>query len=104
MGAYANNTNLAAKGILALRAFGELCSLVDPDDATCAGYVSTAQAHAATWEAMSYTEIDSPHYKMSFSARDSAYSVKCTYSPTFPKKVRVRSQTCLASCFTHLNY
>ena len=76
MGKFPNNTNLAAKGIIALKAFGEVCALVNQTDPTCAAYGEAAQGYAQTWEALSYTEVGGNHYKISFNARDSAYSLK----------------------------
>jgi len=76
MGKFPNNTNLAAKGIIALKAFGEVCTLVNQTDPSCAAYADAAQGYAETWEALSYTEVGGSHYKMSFNARDSAYSLK----------------------------
>ena len=73
-GPLANNTNLGAKGIIALRAFGELCTLTGAGElATAAGsltncshYVETAEKYAAVWREFAYEAKPAPHYKMSY--------------------------------------
>lgn len=88
-GRLANNTNLGAKGVIAIRAFGELCGLLTaaatkatnaaaPTIATtvdgCSGYtdfVAIASNYSATWMALAKANTTSsngslPHYKMSF--------------------------------------
>lgn len=65
-----NNTNLGAKGIVALQAFSRLCSLVraaDPSTVTdCHGYAAMAARYAQTWQRHAHTTAPAPHYKMSF--------------------------------------
>ena len=90
-GKLANNTNLGAKGIIALETFAELCRIVQSEVGAagaaavratdCAHYTSVASAYAKTW--MSYahtTDGASPHYKMSFNdlkGIDDSWSIKC---------------------------
>ena len=68
-GKLTNNTNLGAKGTLAIRAFAELCALVAPGARACDGAAAlsgVADKYARTWQAYAYTASPSPHYKMSF--------------------------------------
>ena len=65
-GALANNTNLGQKGIIAIAAYAELCSLMGLAPAVdCAKYNATAKQYAATWERYAYNATG-PHYKMSY--------------------------------------
>lgn len=65
-GRLANNTNLGQKGIIAIAAFAELCSLFGlAPRVDCAAYNATAIKYAATWERYAYNATG-PHYKMSY--------------------------------------
>jgi len=74
-GKLSNNSNLAAKGIVALGAFSEICSIVTPSDPQCAEYKQRAIEFAAVWQNMSYEASPLPHYQMAYGARNS-YSLK----------------------------
>ena len=63
-GPLANNTNLGAKGIVALTAFSELCALAGAQD--CKKYAAKAVEYAGVWQQYAYTDTPSPHYKMSY--------------------------------------
>jgi len=68
-GPLANNTNLGQKGIVAIRAYAELCVLMNVSGVDCASYAATAKEYAKVWEQHAYTEEGSgPHYKMSYNA------------------------------------
>ena len=74
-GPLANNTNLGQKGIVAIRAYAELCMLMGLDGAPdgahhdarvdCASYAKTASKYAHVWEKYAYSATG-PHYKMSY--------------------------------------
>lgn len=74
MGAYPNNTNLAAKGCIGLEAFSVVCEMLDGDD--CEVYKEKAESFADTWVEESYTNQPSPHYKMAFGQANHTYSLK----------------------------
>eukprot|EP01063_Lacrimia_lanifica_P036832 TRINITY_DN7406_c0_g1_i1.p2 TRINITY_DN7406_c0_g1~~TRINITY_DN7406_c0_g1_i1.p2 ORF type:complete len:792 (+),score=338.54 TRINITY_DN7406_c0_g1_i1:46-2421(+) len=65
-----NNTNLGAKGIVAIAAFAEICGTPgagnDDGAVACGVYTDAAKQYAATW--MKYARADGPmpHAKMSF--------------------------------------
>ena len=63
-GKLANNTNLGAKGIVALEAFAELCRLSKQKN--CEMYSSTAQQYAKVWVNNALSTTPSRHYKMSY--------------------------------------
>eukprot|EP01047_Picozoa_sp_COSAG01_P060004 COSAG01_NODE_7289_length_3267_cov_1.859848_2_plen_144_part_00 len=68
-GPLANNTNLGAKGVIALNAFAHLCEQAGagPGSGTnCSTYSHMAVKFAMTWQQHAYTEKPQPHYKMSF--------------------------------------
>jgi hypothetical protein len=65
-GRLANNTNLGAKGIVALEAFAKLCELTNTAGMDCGHYSGVAKRYAATWQKFAYTEDELPHYKMSY--------------------------------------
>eukprot|EP00927_Polykrikos_kofoidii_P072644 TRINITY_DN68743_c0_g1_i1.p1 TRINITY_DN68743_c0_g1~~TRINITY_DN68743_c0_g1_i1.p1 ORF type:complete len:780 (+),score=95.20 TRINITY_DN68743_c0_g1_i1:82-2421(+) len=60
-----NNTNLGAKGIIALEAFAELCRLTE-SSTDCGHYSEVAKRHAQTWQEKSFTSKPSAHYKLSY--------------------------------------
>ena len=64
-GRLANNTNLGAKGIVALEAFAELCRL-SPKETNCESYSTTAKEYAQVWVDNSLALKPSSHYKMSY--------------------------------------
>jgi hypothetical protein len=74
MGKYANNTNLAAKGMIGLYAFGEVCEDLAMEG--CEGYKSVAMELAGTWSDKSYATSPTPHHVMAFNAPDRTYSLK----------------------------
>eukprot|EP00043_Microstomoeca_roanoka_P013047 m.127372 g.127372 ORF g.127372 m.127372 type:complete len:772 (+) comp15656_c1_seq1:43-2358(+) len=64
-GQLANNTNLAAKGIVALAAFGELCRLAKADN--CDSYTTAAQGFAQMFEKYAFETTPSPpHYRLAY--------------------------------------
>jgi hypothetical protein len=65
-GPLVNNTNLGAKGIVALEAFAELCRLSADQATNCSHYSSTAAAYAVVWQEYAYEAVPVPHYKMSY--------------------------------------
>ena len=69
-GKLANNTNLGAKGIIAIETFAELCrraqAFGDAGDTNCSHYSAVAADYARTWQHYSYTTKNAPHYRMSF--------------------------------------
>eukprot|EP00049_Salpingoeca_infusionum_P004269 m.76478 g.76478 ORF g.76478 m.76478 type:complete len:796 (+) comp12486_c0_seq7:30-2417(+) len=63
-GLLANNTNLAAKGIVALQAFGELCTAAGAGN--CSFYMTKAKQFADTWVQYAYDNTTQPpHYRLS---------------------------------------
>lgn len=83
-----NNTNLGAKGTIAIRAFAELCRALQGREATplpgCAAgaaerYETIADKYAATWMQYAYNATPQPHYKLSFNTVhgvDDSWSLK----------------------------
>jgi hypothetical protein len=68
-GPLANNTNLGAKGVIALEAFAQLCVRAGAgagSGTNCSTYSHMAAKFAMTWQQHAYTEKPQPHYKMSF--------------------------------------
>jgi hypothetical protein len=62
-----NNTNLGAKGILAIEAFAELCRTVGASIGTdCKHYSDIAAKYAQTWQEHAFTSTPKPHYKLSY--------------------------------------
>eukprot|EP00051_Salpingoeca_urceolata_P000708 m.35522 g.35522 ORF g.35522 m.35522 type:complete len:785 (-) comp10931_c0_seq2:5714-8068(-) len=72
-GRLANNSNLAAKGIVALSAFANLCHTVG--DASCTSYEQDAERFAGTWQQEALEKHPTPHYKIAYNVPNS-YSVK----------------------------
>jgi len=64
-GHLANNTNLGAKGIVAIEAFAALCRL-SGSLTNCTHYSSIALEYAAVWQKEAYTANPTPHYKMAY--------------------------------------
>lgn len=95
-GRLANNTNLGAKGIVALEAFATLCSLAHADESgvNCSHYSHIATEYAGTWQRYALTNSPQPHYKMSYvSWLDRAISIRqggdadalpCVADPRWP--------------------
>lgn len=75
-GRLANNTNLGAKGIVALQAFAELCAYVSVPGVNCSAYSATAVAYAKVWEAYATSSDDVAHYKISYNFNASSWSIK----------------------------
>lgn len=69
-GRLANNTNLAAKGIVALEAFANLCEAAGRQD--CQKYRDSARAFAVTWRREAWEE---DHFKIAYDFPNS-YSIK----------------------------
>jgi len=69
MGSMPNNTNLAAKGIIALNAFSKLCDAA-LHDVKCKSYESAAQEFAQTWVKEASVSSPIPHTALSFSKKD----------------------------------
>ena len=68
-GPLANNTNLGAKGIIALAAFGALCVYANAElevGTNCSHYTVLSQEFSSTWMRHAFTPDPAPHYKMSF--------------------------------------
>merc|ERR1712086_942763 len=90
-GRLANNTNLAAKGIVALEAFAHLCE--GTGGAGCSKYSDAATGFVATWTEQAMEQDPQPHYKIAYNFPNS-YSIKynlvwqklLNYSKPFPWK------------------
>lgn len=83
-GRLANNTNLAAKGIIALEAFAGLCEKAWLNDGDrCGGYRSAARGFARTWQAKAW---DGDHYRIAFDL-SGTYSIK--YNLLWQKLLRL---------------
>ena len=65
-GRLANNTNLGAKGIIALEAFAQLCRLTGAATTDCDRYSKTANDYAQVWMHEARAGTAAPHYKMSY--------------------------------------
>jgi len=66
-GRLANNTNLGAKGIIALQAFGSLCDAANAGTLTnCSAYRETAASYAKVWLEHAYNSTGGAHYQMSY--------------------------------------
>jgi hypothetical protein len=65
-GKLANNTNLGAKGIIALEAFAELCRLSEQKN--CEMYSVTAKKYANVWVENALSITPTRHYKMSYNS------------------------------------
>lgn len=74
-GPLANNTNLGAKGIVALQAFGELCKIVEPTNPECEKYFIQSESFVATWKSYGVEASPLKHYKIAFDVPNS-YSLK----------------------------
>ena len=75
-----NNTNLGAKGVIALEAFSRLCAIVhsasEPsvnesttelgDVGNCTVFSTLAHRYARTWLEHAFTPVPQPHYKLSY--------------------------------------
>jgi len=70
MGAIPNNTNLAAKGIVALNAYAELCYAATRDDACRNRYGAAAKQFANTWLKEALIEDPMPHTVLSFALKN----------------------------------
>ena len=78
-GRLANNTNLAAKGIVALAAFADICDTVTKGTAAqerCEGYRKLAKTYAKTWKELATVESgDMKYTAISFNKMDK-WSIK----------------------------
>lgn len=73
-GPLANNSNLGAKGIVALEAFAQICHLMPPTvGVNCDMYSTTAKKYAAVW--MQYA-AGGDHYKIAYGWNASSWSIK----------------------------
>mmetsp|Transcript_168114 Transcript_168114/g.539925 ORF Transcript_168114/g.539925 Transcript_168114/m.539925 type:complete len:699 (+) Transcript_168114:90-2186(+) len=81
-GGLANNTNLGAKGIVALEAFAELCGVMALGG-DCAGYRASARDFAATWQKLAWED---DHYVIAF-GMPGTYSIK--YNVVWQKLLRL---------------
>jgi len=70
MGAMPNNTNLAAKGIIALNAFAQLCEAATHDPTCKSKYQTAAINFAKTWLNEAMVQKPSPHTVLSFTNKD----------------------------------
>jgi len=70
MGAIPNNTNLAAKGIIALNAFAELCYAATKDDTCRNKYQTAAINFAKTWLREATVEDPTTHTALSFTLKN----------------------------------
>jgi len=71
-GRLANNTNLAAKGIVALEAFAGLCNFVSHEGDECEKYRLAARNFSVTWQEYSW---ERDHFKIAYDFPNS-YSIK----------------------------
>jgi len=70
MGPMPNNTNLAAKGIVALKAFAKLCDAATHDPSCMSRYGQAANGFAKTWIKEAYITDPMPHTVLSFNKKD----------------------------------
>ena len=77
-GRLANNTNLAAKGIVALEAFSRICLATDGESASCEHYSEVARGFVDVWVKEGLEQKPAPHYKIAYNFPNS-YSIK--YAP-----------------------
>jgi len=70
MGAMPNNTNLAAKGIVALNAYAELCYAATHDDTCRTRYGAAAKNFANTWLNEALVQDPMPHTALSFTLKN----------------------------------
>lgn len=73
-GRLGNNTNLAAKGIIALEAFAYFCNIVG--ERGCEKYSAAAKSFVPTWMSAAFERDPAPHYKIAYNFSNS-YSIKC---------------------------
>jgi len=69
LGPIANNTNLAAKGIIALSAFSELCKAAT-NDPSCDHYEEEAERLAKMWVKYGWVSDPIPHVALCFHKKD----------------------------------
>jgi hypothetical protein len=106
-GRLANNTNLAAKGIVALEAFSQLCRATDGRD--CQRFSGAAAGFVRTWTEQALEQQPRPHYKIAYNFPNS-YSIKynlvwqklLNYSAPFPWK-QVVAKTEVPYYLSHAN-
>jgi len=70
MGAIPNNTNLAAKGIIALNAYAELCYAATKDEACKNIYGAAAANFAKIWLKEAMVDDPAPHTVLSFTLKN----------------------------------
>jgi len=70
MGAMPNNTNLAAKGIVALNAYAELCYAATKDETCRTKYGAAAKNFADIWLKEASVQDPMPHTALSFTLKD----------------------------------
>lgn len=92
-GPLANNTNLAAKGIVALEAFAQLCVAAGRPKDECAGHSAAAARHADTWRRLAFEAEPAPHLKIAYQVPDS-YSLK--YNLLWQRLLRLRGPFALS--------
>lgn len=93
-GRLANNTNLAAKGVVALEAYSELCHAVHGKD--CAQYSTWAADFAKDWVHYGTEHGHGlPHVKIAFNYSDS-YSLK--YNLVWQKLLNLSGQHMSCLC------
>lgn len=68
-GRLANNTNLAAKGVVALQAYAELCRRVG--ESNCDQYDTWAEYFVGVWMHYAREEQPAPHYKIAYNYTNS---------------------------------
>ena len=74
-GRLANNTNLAAKGIVALEAFSQICHATNGEFTSCGQYSEAARGFVGTWVKEGLEQKPEPHYKIAYNFPNS-YSIK----------------------------
>ena len=114
-GPIANNTNLGLKGILAIRAFAELCIIMELEDEfrpfdggrgppqhggraldgrrtgrPCAEYASIAADYASEWQLYAFNATGQPpHYSMSFNVDEYENSWSLKYNLLWQRLLRL---------------
>jgi hypothetical protein len=83
----ANNTNLAAKGIVALEAFSHICVAADGEPTSCTHYSKAARGFVDTWVKEGLEQKPAPHYKIAYNFPNS-YSIKCVATRCLPRAYR----------------
>ena len=75
MGHSARNINLAAKAIMGVMSYSEICRMLG-DEEQAEEYKAKAQEMASFWKQNAYSSTGSPHYLLNFGAEGKTWSTK----------------------------